>query len=133
VVESSSCPCGKSKPYAECCHRFISGAKIPKTPEQLMRSRYTAYALGGLGDYLLRTWFPFTARGLTVDQLSERKHRWTRLHVLNKQQHGDEGTVEFKAFYTALTDVENNEAVLHEVAEFRRVSGVWLYVGGRVT
>ena len=126
------CPCGKSKTYGDCCYRFISGKSLPKTPEQLMRSRYSAYAQGGLGGYLLKTWFPFTARGLSADDLSQRKYRWVKLVILNRQQSGDEGTVEFKAYHRPLDDDEAPEEVLHEVSEFRRISGVWLYVGAQV-
>ena len=98
-----------------------------------MRSRYTAYALGGLGQYLLKTWFPFTARDLTADELSQQKYHWIKLEVLNRQQSGDEGTVEFKAHFRALDDAEDQpDGTLHEISEFRRINGVWLYVGGRV-
>jgi SEC-C motif-containing protein len=37
----------------ECCGRFHAGA-IPRTAEELMRSRYSAYALG-LVDYIIDT------------------------------------------------------------------------------
>lgn len=107
-----------------------------------MRSRYTAYALGGHGDYLLQTWFPATAKGLTAEQLSERSVNWQRLDVLDKSQEGDNGTVEFKAYFSrsasaaectaeVAADFEALE-VLHEVSEFKRVGGRWYYVGARV-
>ncbi|HSG62441.1 MAG TPA: SEC-C metal-binding domain-containing protein, partial [Pseudomonadales bacterium] len=47
------CPCGSNKPFAKCCDRFLSGAQHAKTPEQLMRSRFSAFFLGGYGQYLL--------------------------------------------------------------------------------
>ena len=99
-----------------------------------MRSRYTAYALGSLGDYLLSTWFPITARGLTAEQLSEKKYQWRKLDVLHRSQQGDEGTVEFKAYFAPLTDNKGSDTieVMHEISEFRRIAGKWLYVGGRV-
>lgn len=128
---SMRCPCGKSKPFEQCCGRFLSGAEVPKTPEQLMRSRFTAYALGGHGEYLLNTWFPATATGLTVEQLSDRNANWQRLEVLDKSQNGDEGSVEFKAYY--LPDNSDQMQVMHEKSEFRRVNGRWYYVGGRVS
>ena len=98
-----------------------------------MRSRYTAYALGGQGDYLLNTWFPATARGLTAAQLSEKKYRWQKLDVLHKSQNGDTGTVEFKAYFCPLADNNSTTDVLHEISEFRRLAGRWFYVGSRVT
>ena len=61
---SGPCKCGSSKLFEKCCGRFLSDGQQPRTPEQLMRSRYAAYALGNHGDYLLQTWFPATAGGL---------------------------------------------------------------------
>lgn len=94
-----------------------------------MRSRYTAYALGGCGDYLLHTWFPATARGLTAVGLSEKTLDWCRLEVLHKSQSGDNGEVEFRAHYR---EADGTPGVMHECSVFTRNSGRWLYVGGRV-
>jgi SEC-C motif-containing protein len=108
---------------------FISGAALPKTPEQLMRSRYSAYALGGHGDYLLKTWFPATARGLTVAQLEQQGGEWLGLEVLSKSQCGDEGMVEFNAWFR---NADGERELLHEKSAFARVGGRWFYVGGEV-
>lgn len=94
-----------------------------------MRSRYSAYALGGYGEYLLRTWFPATAKNVTVDALSERSCEWLKLEVLNKSQRGDEGMVEFNARFR---NAHGKEEVLHEKSVFTRVGGEWFYVGGEV-
>ncbi len=97
-----------------------------------MRSRYSAYALGGYGEYLLRTWFSATTKSLTVEALSERSCEWVKLEVLRKSQSGDEGMVEFKAYYrNDKSHDENGEMeVLHEKSAFMRVGGRWFYVGG---
>jgi SEC-C motif-containing protein len=60
-MKMKSCVCGKSKPFVECCERFLSGQHHAKTAEQLMRSRFSAYALGGYGEYLMSTWLPSSA------------------------------------------------------------------------
>lgn len=96
-----------------------------------MRSRYSAYALGGYGQYLLDTWFPATARGLDVVSLNQRSTQWCGLEVLARSQRGDEGVVEFKARYT--DDEGESEQCMHEISEFRRVAGRWFYVGGQVS
>ena len=51
---SKVCPCGNNLNYADCCERFINGTSIPATPEELMRSRYTAYTLANV-DYIKDT------------------------------------------------------------------------------
>ncbi|MGI9295045.1 MAG: YchJ family protein, partial [Pseudomonadales bacterium] len=80
---NSLCICGSKKASKQCCERFLSGEQQAKTPEQLMRSRFSAYALGGHGEYLLRTWFPATAKYLTAAALSESSGEWYKLEVLN--------------------------------------------------
>ncbi len=47
------CPCHSGEEYEECCKLYHEGEGAP-TPEKLMRSRYSAYALG-LIDYILLT------------------------------------------------------------------------------
>ena len=126
---SQECVCGSKKTFASCCGRFLDGTQQAKTPEQLMRSRYSAYAIGNHGEYLLRTWFPATAGGLSAEQLSRRDHDWTRLEVLAKQQRGDQGFVEFNAWYR---DSSGQERLMHEKSVFQRSVGRWFYVGGEV-
>lgn len=94
-----------------------------------MRSRYSAYALGGYGDYLLQTWFPATAKGLTAESLSQRSCDWIELQILHKSQKGDQGTVEFNAWFH---NDKGDKEVLHEKSVFQRIDGLWLYVGGEV-
>ncbi len=94
-----------------------------------MRSRYSAYALGNHGDYLLRTWFPATAQNLTAAELSQRSCDWFKLEVINKSQTGNAGIVEFEAHFC---DAVGEAKILHEKSVFARVDGNWFYVGGEV-
>lgn len=129
MLPSDDCPCSSKKSFAKCCGRFLGGTQHAKTPEQLMRSRYSAYALGGYGDYLLQTWFPATARELTAMELSEHTHDWCKLDVLEKSQQGDNGEVEFKAYFR----VDDGElGVMHECSTFKRNKGRWYYIGAKV-
>ncbi len=121
-----SCPCGNNKQFENCCGRFLSGKELAKTPEKLMCSRYTAYALGGYGVFLLKTWHPAMIKDLSIESLSERHCEWIKLELLGKSQKGDGGTVEFKAFFI---NKSGDEKVLHEKSYFQRIAGHWLYVG----
>ena len=129
-VGSGRCECGSEKTRQQCCDRFLEAGQLAKTPEQLMRSRYSAFARGGHGNYLLQTWFPPTAPQSSELELSQRTQNWTRLEVLTKSQQGDDGMVEFKAHYK---DSDEQDAVLHEKSIFKRLAGRWLYVGGEVS
>jgi SEC-C motif domain protein len=55
-MSSAICPCGSGQPLALCCGRYHAGT-LPPSAEALMRSRYSAYALG-LVDYLVRSTLP---------------------------------------------------------------------------
>ncbi|MBT4521993.1 MAG: hypothetical protein HOC23_18495 [Halieaceae bacterium] len=124
------CYCGRKKPPAKCCERFLSGRELPKTVEQLMRSRYSAYALGGRGRYLLDTWFPPTAVGLNEESLSSPGPEWLELKVHRSSQDNDKGTVEFSARYKTAAGAEE---IQHEKSVFQRLAGRWYYVGGEVS
>ncbi len=87
-----------------------------------MRSRYAAFAVGD-GDHLFRTWHPRT-RPDDVDP--DPGTTWTALEVLATSQDGDDGTVEFRAHWTAPT----GSGVLHERSRFTRRAGRWVYVDG---
>ncbi len=129
-MSAEHCICGKAKPFSKCCGVFLSGEKHAKTPEQLMRSRYSAYALGGHGDYLMATWLPATAIGLNAASLSEKTHDWQRLEIISSSQKGDKATVEFKAWFK---DETGSPKAMHEISEFVRVQSRWHYVGGQVS
>ena len=61
IAPDSPCPCGRPRAYATCCGRWHAGPDALQAPtaEDLMRSRYSAFALGLL-DYLRDTWHPST-------------------------------------------------------------------------
>jgi SEC-C motif domain protein len=119
--------------YMNCCgqwHEALARGEHAPTPEALMRSRYSAYALAqgrgtsasSLREYLLRTWHPSTAPG---DLALERLH-WTGLEVLHCEQAGETGAVEFVAHHKA----SGRAARLHEASRFVREAGAWLYLDG---
>ncbi|RZO19808.1 MAG: zinc chelation protein SecC [SAR92 clade bacterium] len=101
---------------------------MANTPEQLMRSRYSAYALGGFGEYLLKTWFPPMAKNLRVSELSEKTQQWIKLDVLGSGHTGTEGWVEFKAIY----QTNSGKSIMHEKSVFTRIEHQWFYIGGEI-
>ncbi|MDG0968960.1 MAG: YchJ family metal-binding protein [Porticoccaceae bacterium] len=101
---------------------------LPQTPEQLMRSRYVAYALGGHGNYLLKTWFPPMAKMLSEAQLSKKTQDWQGLEVIESGTNGSEGWVEFKATFNEAGQIQ----IMHERSVFTFVAGKWFYIGGDI-
>ncbi|WP_281169783.1 YchJ family protein [Gryllotalpicola ginsengisoli] len=112
--------------YGECCAPLLRGDVRAATAEQLMRSRYCAFALGDV-DYVLRTWHPSTrpAPPLGLDDGTV----WRRLDVLGSRGGGPFDRtcdVEFRAVWRRGSE----RGVLHETSRFVREEGSWLYVDG---
>jgi SEC-C motif domain protein len=135
------CPCRAretvSEAYADCCapwHQgFEQGLHAP-TPEALMRSRYSAYALAqgryfqqanhaagsAMLAYLTHTWHPGTAPdGLTLEPL-----QWIGLEIVASLAAGEAGIVHFRAYYR----VNGQATTLEERSRFVRVGGAWQYI-----
>jgi SEC-C motif-containing protein len=122
-MDERACPCGLGDDYDACCGRLHAGAAA-LTAESLMRSRYSAFAVGDAG-YLLRTWHPADRpEELTLDP----ELRWTRLAVLETEGGGlfdADGTVQFRAVYVR----DGRRGVLAETSRFVRQDGRWVYLG----
>lgn len=122
---TTRCPCLSGLPYDSCCGRLHREAATAQTAEQLMRSRYSAFAVGDT-DYLLATWHPSTRPGsLELDD----DRRWYRLDVLRIELGGPfdtTGVVEFRAYHRST----GGKGSQHEVSRFVREGGCWLYVDG---
>lgn len=122
--DAVACPCGSAWPYARCCGRLHRGEARAATAEQLMRSRFSAFAVRD-ATYLLETWHPSTRPGRVR---FDPGRRWVGLEVLRTQAGGmldNEGTVEFVAHHERGGD----RGELHEVSAFVRDGGHWRYVG----
>jgi SEC-C motif domain protein len=104
------------------------------TPETLMRSRYSAYALAKKNDtqghamlhYLLGTWHIST----TPSDLEISPTQWIGLEVLDAQgglvEGDDVGVVEFKAYFKT----DGKAQAMHELSRFIRLEGAWKYIDG---
>jgi SEC-C motif-containing protein len=127
-VLTVACPCGSGAPYAGCCARLHRGVADPATAEELMRSRYAAYAVGELG-YVFRTWHPRTRPDAVEPDPSL---VWTGLAVLDVvggEPEDETGEVEFEASY----DRGGTSGRRHERSRFERRRGRWVYVDGVVS
>jgi SEC-C motif domain protein len=124
LAASAACACGSGKPYAECCRPLHTGEARATTAEQLMRSRFSAFAVGDAA-YLLRSWHSSTRPArLNLDPAT----RWTRLEILGASDGGPfhaEGTVEFRAYYREHSGPEES---MRENSTFARENGAWVYV-----
>jgi len=120
-----ACICGLEKNYNECCGAIISGEKSAQTPEELMRSRYSAY-VNGAGIYLVESSVKENQFTQDIELIEEFSNsvEWLKLDVLNATK----DQVEFKAYYREKDKI----ALLHEKSNFVKEDGVWKYKDGEL-
>ncbi len=102
---------------------------MPVSAEQLMRSRYSAYALGEY-QYLIDTHYPETRGSLSVAELKKTNQgtRWLGLEVLA----AEETQVSFRAYFLEPSGAsEERLHCLHESSRFLKDGDQWLYVDGQ--
>ena len=125
MAESRPCPCRRGDTFAECCEPALSGRRPAPTAEALMRSRFTAFAVGD-ADYLLRSWHS-ARRPPSV--APDPDLRWLFLEIVRSERGGpfdDTGTVEFIAHHRG----PDGRGALHETSRFVRENGAWVYLDG---
>ncbi|BBY91157.1 UPF0225 protein [Mycobacterium gallinarum] len=133
------CPCGSELPFGRCCLPLHLGERQAETAEQLMRSRYSAYAVNDL-NYVWQTWHPTTrppeltpATGLT----------WTGLEIVDTVDGlsgDDSGEVEFRAHYRQSQQNRRSGrsapgvagGTLHERSRFAVRARRWFYIDGEL-
>ena len=119
-----SCFCGSKQLFQRCCERLLKGKLLAQSPEELMRSRYSAFATQN-ESYLLKTWHPETCpKDLTLSPPEEQK--WVKLVIHESLQEGNQGHVHF----TASSLHGKNALILSEKSLFVREAGQWFYYNG---
>ncbi len=121
---TSSCHCGGTAPFETCCEPLINGTVIANSPEQLMRSRFTAFKLRH-HDYIMNT--QQLGQSYSMDKKDfDLNIDWLGLMVLATPS---QNQVEFTAFFTQ----KSNQALqqLHELSDFKQIEGRWFYCHGK--
>lgn len=91
-----------------------------------MRSRYTAYTQANM-DYIQHTMRDSALANFDAKDAKTwaKSVKWLRLEVIKSSVNGDDGHVEFKAYYS----YQHKVSILHENSQFRREEGKWYYIG----
>eukprot|EP00884_Botryococcus_braunii_P016129 jgi/Botrbrau1/319/Bobra.0022s0281.2 len=152
--DKSLCPCCSGRKYEGCCQPLHKLERVPQTPEELMRSRFAAYALGGnlAVSYISGTTLagsPASKGSLRPDgtlasSLAEdvaatcRTTAFLRLKVMQVEPSSslDEGFVAFKFWFRVLNQrgqrqQGNAVGCMSERSRFIRHEGTWFYVDGK--
>ena len=117
---NSPCPCGSGKKYKKCCQIYHKG-KIAKTPLELMKSRYSAFAVGDI-DYIIKT-STFQKDFDDLKSFSE-ACEFKKLEILDSK----ENFVTFKA--TIICNGEDNSFCEKSFFVFK--NGRWYYDFGEI-
>jgi len=157
MLINKKCFCGSNENFSSCCQPFINREvnqndkqqALPQTPEQLMRSRFSAYATGN-GQYIYDTYAKNSQASQSVNEINDWSNAcvWIALQIHSINNNSDitknessEQFVEFSAFY--ITDDtlcelrENSRFVLEDANvegsnndENQRLQ--WRYIDGDI-
>ena len=121
-----NCHCCSNRKFSECCEPVIRN-KRAQDPEQLMRSRYSAYVVKNY-DYILTTYAPVQQQSLSLHSLREHSQntKWLHLEVIDTTESNNVGTVEFIATYS----IDGDFFSMHELSSFVKQNGNWYYTIG---
>jgi len=130
ISPNSLCLCGSKTKYKKCCQIYHKGAK-PKTALLLMKSRYSAYALGE-SRYIIKTTHENNVQYMSdikawqesIDEFC-REMEFLGLDILEFIEGDEEAFVTFKALLSSGEMVEKSR--------FLKVEGMWLYENGEVS
>ena len=129
---AESCFCGSGKTFGRCCGPIVEGKKPARTPEELMRARYSAHCLRKY-EFLVTSTHPDRREGVSEKEVAEwAQHvEWTGLEVHSAVPGPDDttGQVSFTAHYT----IQDTAQELREDAEFQKEDDTWYYVDAKFT
>lgn len=127
ISPNSPCPCHSGEKYKKCCQPYHKGI-LPSNALRLMRSRYSAFALGLFG-YIMATTHPDNP------DFTDEKEQWqqsilhfsdnTRFMGLKISEFTDGEEEAFVSFEARL-----DSGTLRERSRFLKVEEKWLYVDG---
>lgn len=125
-MKNLACPCGQGD-YQHCCQPLHVGQAHAETASQLMRSRYSAFALQQI-DYIVQTTALGQQASLDVDAIADwsKSNQWLKLEVLNSNEKLDKShaQVEFKAHYHDAKQAQ----IHHEISHFVQHQARWYFL-----
>ncbi|PJG42690.1 preprotein translocase subunit SecA [Acinetobacter tandoii] len=125
-MSEEQCPCGLGI-YTECCQPLHLGQCVAASAEQLMRSRYSAFAKHQI-DYIVQTTALGQQPALDVPAIQawSESNQWLGLEVVQAQEKLDKthAQVEFKAHYHDGQQAHTH----HEVSHFVKHAQHWYFL-----
>ncbi|MEX6625493.1 YchJ family protein [Tenacibaculum salmonis] len=123
------CPCTPTKNYTDCCEKAHKNIQSVLTAEQLMRSRYSAFALANV-DYLQKSHHSSTrpSKQENNEILQWTKSvEWIKLEIINTNKgsiNDITGNVTFEAFFKENDKIDT----IKENSSFCKEDNNWVYL-----
>ncbi len=127
IGKNTLCPCGSGQKYKKCCYIYHQGA-LAKDALSLMKSRYSAYAVGDV-NYIIKTTHPSNSDYLEDTKLWKKQIKdfcnsvsFDNLEILEFIDGKNEAFVTFRATLSGKFMVEKSR--------FLKINSSWLYIEG---
>ena len=129
----TNCACGSGQTFKNCCEPFIQGKASPKTAEQLLRARYTAFTLGAT-EYVIKTHHSKTVHEIKKDEVDDwaKGSVWHGLNIVQKEaglESDQQGTLVFCAKFQTKGEEKIQEH--WEQSLFEKENGEWKFLDAR--
>mgnify|MGYP000052722627 FL=1 len=127
------CPCGSKNTFDKCCLPFHNKTSLLQTPEQLMRSRYSAYAVKN-GTYIFDTYAKEKQAANAIEDIQNwaNETKWVSLKIIEKSRvdngSADLPTVTFCAKYL----IKSTLFQMTEKSRFIKEDERWKYLDGDI-
>jgi len=141
MLSNQQCFCGADQSFSSCCQPFINRETnqktnlltFPETPEQLMRSRFSAYVTGN-SQYIYDTYAKSSQASQSVKEIDEwsKACTWIALEIHSTSPDNTDSKVlteqfvEFSAFYISddtLCELRENSRFVLEAAICDGITG----------
>ncbi len=123
-MSTNKCHCGTLQSFEKCCGPTLNKSVKAISAEELMRSRYSAYATHN-ATYLVATTVPHARVLHPFNDILQwaKSNTWLKLEIIESAP----TIVEFKAYYK---DAYNKSHIHHERSTFVNENGDWFYENG---
>lgn len=133
LLVNNPCPCGSQKKYKKCCKLFHDRIKTPKTALELMKSRFSAFAVQN-ADYIIFSThkdnpdFTNDIKSWEKDILNFSQNTiFEKLEIIDFIDKQEESFVTFKA----IMKQNSKDISFVEKSRFLKENDRWLYVDGQ--
>lgn len=133
------CYCGSKKEFDQCCNPIIQRKSIANTPEQLMRSRYSAYASKS-AEYIYNTYADETRGTQCLNDIEvwAAQTQWLNLTITSSdnvslsQTNGPSNNEHAMVHFSATYIHDGTLCQMDEVSRFVEENNQWRYLDGEI-